>query len=87
MTGCRLRYAPYTIRKELGEAFGNYDMYDVFDFSEVYNKYRAVVFLSGEITDASKEAVNKCRENDIPYLCNSFEKVSFTTEELKDLLK
>lgn len=85
MTGCALRYAPYNIRKELGEAFENYDIYDMFDFDSVKENYNAFVFLSGTVTPNSKSAVEYCRNNGKAFLVNTFDNPSFSVKELKGL--
>ena len=83
MGGCALRFAPFDMRRELGKISGSYDMYDVFDFDTVKDRYGKFIFISGQITPASKRAVEYCKENRIPFLCNSFGKEYFTAEEIE----
>lgn len=85
LADCALRYAPFSMREELGKAFDDYDMYDIFDFDAVKDRYDKMVFLSGRVTPSSGRAVRYCGENGISFLCNSFGREKFTVKELKEL--
>ena len=53
------------------------------DFASVYQKYKAVVFLSDTKTAAMTEALALCRQNGVRYLSTSRLKKDFTARELR----
>lgn len=83
MTDCSFRNAIYIQRMALGQMGTSYDMYDVFDFDKVYNKYKAVIFMSGTETDYMKNALSICKKEDIPCLISTPLRENFTVKELR----
>ena len=70
-------------REELGLMGAPYDMYDVYDFEEVYENYKAVILLSTAKTEYMENARNLCEENGVPYIATSALKKSFSVNELR----
>lgn len=87
LTECSLRNVAHVSREELGFMGTPYDMYDVCDFEEVYEKYMAVIFLSGAKTEYMKKALSLCKENDMPYIMTTGLKERFTVNELRAFCK
>ncbi len=83
MTDCSLRNIFHTQRSELGLMGIPYDIYDVYDFEEVYSKYKAVILLSPAKTVYMENARRLCKENDIPFIATSPLKEKFTVNELR----
>lgn len=83
MTDCALRNATCDQRKALGLLGAPYDIYDVSDFKEVINRYKAVIFTAPVKTENMKYAVSFCRKNGIPYLRSTVFKPTFTVTELR----
>ncbi len=74
-------------RKALGISGTPYDIYDVYDFDCVKDRYKAVIFLSPMKTEYMKNAVSFCNENGLPYLILSEEKQNYSARELRDFCK
>ncbi|MCQ2477458.1 MAG: hypothetical protein MJ125_06480 [Clostridia bacterium] len=74
-------------RKALGMTGTPWDIYDIYDFDRVKDKYKAVIFLSPMKTGNMKNAVSFCNENVVPYLILSEDKQNYTPEELRDFCK
>ncbi|MCQ2471227.1 MAG: hypothetical protein MJ147_04225 [Clostridia bacterium] len=83
MTDNSHRNAIYNQRKELGLMGAPYDVYDLSDFSEVYENYKAVIFMSDTKTDYMKTAISICKENKIPYIMSTAVKEKFSVKELR----
>ena len=87
LTDCSLKNAIYAERHELGIMGTPYDMYDVFDFAEVYKNYKAFVFMSPSVTEDMKNALKICEKNNLPYLSVSEKKYNFSSCELRNFCK
>lgn len=74
-------------RKALGITGTPCDIYDVYDFDRVKDRYKAVIFLSPMKTEYMKNAVSFCNKNGLPYLMLSEEKQNYSAEELRDFCK
>ncbi len=83
LTNCSLRSIFHSQRNELGLMGTPYDIYDVYDFEEVYGKYKAVILLSNAKTDCMGNALNICETNKLPYITTSAAKEKFTVSELR----
>ena len=83
LTDSAMRGTAFNARKPLGYLGAPYDLYDVSDFADVYQKYKAVVFLSDTKTAAMTEALALCRQNGVRYLSTSRLKKDFTARELR----
>ncbi len=87
MTDCAARNVNFDLRKNLGCAGIAFDVYDLFDFERVYEKYDAVVFLSAAKTERMENALKICREKGLPYLLPDTEKMIFSPEEIRDFCR
>lgn len=87
LTDCSLRTLFHRQRSELGVMGAPYDIYDVYDFEEVYGKYKAVILLSSAKTEYMKNARRLCKQNDIPFIMTSALKEKFTVNELRAFLE
>ena len=83
LTSGSFRNIFHSQRNELGLMGTTYDMYDVYDFEEVYSKYKAVILLSNAKTAYMEKAHELCVENDVPYIMTSTIKEKFTVDELR----
>ncbi len=83
LTNCSLRNIFHTQRNELGLTGTPYDIYDVYDFDEVYRNYKAVVLLSSAKTAYMENARNLCKTDNIPCIMTSDLKEKFTVSELR----
>lgn len=83
LTDGSLRNIFHSQRGELGLMGTPYDIYDVYDFEEVYADYKAVILLSNAKTVYMENARNLCRENNVPYIMTSTLKEKFTVNELR----
>ena len=83
LTDGSLRNIFHSQRQELGLMGTPYDIYDVYDFEEVYGKYMAVILLSNAKTVYMDKALDICKEKDIPYIMTSSLKEKFTVNELR----
>ena len=86
-TDCGLRSAAFNQRRALGALGAPYDLYDVRDFAAVYQKYKAVLFLSELKTAAMREALDLCKKDRVPYLSVSALKKEFSVSELRAFCK
>lgn len=87
LTDCSLRNIFHTQRKELGLMGAPYDIYDVYDFEEVYKNYKAVILLSSAKTVYMDNARKLCKANNVPYIMTSNLKEKFTVNELRAFCK
>ena len=87
LTDGSLRNIFHSRREELGYMGTPYDMYDVYDFEAVCDKYKAVILLSNAKTEYMEKAIGLCKENGIPYIMTSSLKEKFTVNELKAFCK
>ena len=87
LTDCSLRNIFHTQRKELGLMGAPYDIYDVYDFEEVYKNYKAVILLSSAKTVYMENARKLCKANNVPYIMTSNLKEKFTVNELRAFCK
>ncbi len=87
LTDCYLRTIFHNQRDELGLMGAPYDIYDVYDFEEVYGKYKAVILLSSAKTEYMENARKLCKENDVPFIMTSALKDKFTVKELRAFLE
>lgn len=87
LTNCSLRNIFHTQREELGLIGTPYDIYDVCDFGEVYQNYKAVILLSSAKTTYMENARNLCKADNIPYIMTSVLKEKFTVSELRAFCK
>ena len=71
----------------LGKTGVPYDIYDLFDFEAVHEKYKAVVFLTGIKTPGLKKAMKLCRKNGIPFIVPSRMKTNYTSAELRSFFR
>ena len=83
LTNGSLRNVFFNQRAELGVIGTPYDMYDVSDFEEVYEDYKAIILLSVAKTEYMENARNICEDNEIPYVATSALKKSFSVNELR----
>ena len=84
MTDCALRSAAFVQRGPLGHFGAPYDAYDVSDFPSVFQKYKAVLFLSACKTGYMRRALRLCAAYDVPYLSITESKTWYTAQELRD---
>ena len=61
----------------------NFDIYDISDFKDVADKYKAVIFLSGVKTNYMNEALDLCKKRGVKYISVSDIKKSFCAKELR----
>lgn len=87
LTNGSLRNIFHSQRNELGLMGTPYDMYDVYDFEAVYDKYKAVILLSNARTTYMDNARDICEANSIPYIMTSSIKEKFTVNELRAFCK
>ena len=87
LTDSPFRNIFFNQRKELGFMGAPYDIYDVYDFEEVYKNYKAVILLSNAKTAYMENARKLCRKNDVPYIMTSSLKDKFTVKELRAFCK
>ena len=87
LTDGSLRNIFHSQRSELGLMGAPYDIYDVYDFEEVYSKYKAVILLSNAKTVYMENARNLCEEKNVPYIMTSTLKEKFTVSELRAFCK
>ena len=87
LTDCSMRNIFHTQRKELGLMGAPYDIFDVYDFEEVYKNYKAVILLSSAKTVYMENARKLCNANGIPYIMTSNLKEKFTVNELRAFCK
>ena len=83
LTDGAIRGTAFNARKPLGYLGAPYDLYDVSDFADVYQKYKAIVFLSDCKTERMSKALALCKQNRIQYLTTSNAKKTFTARELR----
>ena len=83
LTDSPFRNIFFNQRKELGYMGTPYDIYDVYDFDEVYKNYKAVILLSNAKTAYMENARNICKSNKVPYIMTSSLKDKFTINELR----
>ena len=83
LTDSPFRNIFFNQRKELGYIGTPYDIYDVYDFDEVYKNYKAVILLSNAKTVYMENARNLCKANKVPYIMTSSLKDKFTVNELR----
>ena len=83
LTDCSFRNIFHSQRSELGLMGAPYDIYDVYDFEEVYGKYKAVILLSNAKTVYMEKALDLCKENSVPCIMTSSIKEKFTVNELR----
>ncbi len=81
------RNAVFNQRTQLGLIGAPYDMYDLFDFETVFDKYKGIIFAAPCQTANLKRAIALCEEKSIPYLSFSFKKFNFTSSELRDFCR
>ena len=82
-TDCAMRSAAFNQRMQLGYLGAPYDFYDLSDFSEVYGKYKAVLFLSDLKTELMREALKICKENRVRYISLSDMKKEFASDQIR----
>jgi len=87
LTDSPFRNIFFNQRKELGYIGTPYDIYDVYDFDEVYKNYKAVILLSNAKTVYMENARNLCKANKVPYIMTSSLKDKFTVNELRAFCK
>lgn len=87
LTSCSLRNIFHSQREELGLMGTPYDIYDVYDFEAVYQKYKAVILLSSAKTTYMENARNLCKTNKVPYIMTSGIKEKFSVTELRSFCK
>ncbi|MCR5149812.1 MAG: hypothetical protein K6B52_01130 [Clostridiales bacterium] len=75
--------AIYNQRKIFGFLGAPYDIYDISDFDEVADRYKAVIFMTGVKTQGLENSVGYCRKNNIPFLMNSSFHKFFSLKALK----
>ena len=85
MTACGERNTAHEQRMALGRMGAPYDMYDIFDFTAVYKKYKAVLFLPGIQTAGVTAAEKLCAASGVPCRSLADKKGLFTEGELHDL--
>ena len=83
MSDTDMRNVISTQRKALGCMGAPYDIYDVFDFEQVYENYKAVIIMSNTKTENLKKALKICKESKIPYIMSTALKKNFTVKELR----
>ena len=83
MTSGSLRNIFHSQRNELGLMGTPYDIYDVNDFEEVYQNYKAVILLSNAKTVNMENAIRLCKATNVPYIATSSLKDKFTVNELR----
>lgn len=71
-------------------AMGNtgipFDLCMVEDFSNVINRYKVAIFTVPIPSASGKNAMQMCKEMNLPYITITEEKTSFSTDELRDFL-
>lgn len=87
LTDGSLRNIFHSQRSELGLMGTPYDIFDVYDFEEVYKNYKAVILLSNAKTTNMEKAINLCKENNVPFIMTSSIKEKFTVNELRAFCK
>ena len=87
LTSSSLRNMFHDRRRELGLMGTPYDLYDVNDFENVYQNYKAVILLSNAKTVKMDKARTLCIENSVPYIMTSPLKDKFTVNELRAFCK
>ncbi len=83
VTSGYMRNIFFNQRKELGYMGTPYDIYDVNDFADVYQNYKAVILLSNAKTSNMEKAVSLCRSDKVPYIMTSTLKNRFSVNELR----
>lgn len=74
------------IRVAMGNTGIPFDLCMVEDAPKVIDRYKAAIFTAPMPSEVSEEAMNLCREKNIPFISSGKEKISFSTEELRDFL-
>ena len=78
----------YHGRTPLGLAGAPYDIYDVSDFETIQGRYRAFVFLAPAHTPALDQALERCRQWQLPTLCfDATTHTSLNTDTLRDFYR
>ncbi len=71
-------------------AMGNtgipFDLCMIEDFSNVIDRYKAAIFTAPIPSENGKNAMQMCKEKNIPYVTVTEEQTSFCTDELRDFL-
>ena len=83
MTDCPYRSAVHAQRKALGLMGAPYDCYDLADFDAVYDRYRAVFFVSVLPSPRLKDALTKCKNAGVAVLQNTPRRPTFTADRLR----
>ena len=83
LTDCDLRGLAFRARIPLGCMGAPYDMYDVSDFAAVFQRYRAVVFLSDVPTPQMRRALALCSETGVKYLALSAGQAELSAARLR----
>lgn len=74
------------LRVKMGNSGIPFDMFMVEDAPKILHKYKAAIFTAPVPSDEGKQAVNLCKELNIPYISVDKVKVFYTTDELRDFL-
>ena len=83
MTDCAYRSAVHAQRKALGLMGTPYDCYDLADFDAVYDRYRAVFFVSVLPSLRLADALKKCKAAGVAVLQNAPRRPTFTADRLR----
>ena len=84
--GNHLRDSVNQIRVAMGNTGIPFDMYLVEDADRVISRYSAAIFTTPTPSESGLSAINQCKKLDIPYIIPTFEKSSFSTDELREFL-
>ena len=75
------------IRNTLGLSGIPFDLYLLNDFTDVYKKYKAVIFPFAVSSDKAEKAKKLCDEQGIPYIAATLDNWYFTPDALRDFAK
>lgn len=74
------------VRVAMGNTGIPFDIYITEDAEKVLHKYKAAIFTAPLPSESGKNAIQMCKEMNLPYITITEEKTSFSIEELRDFL-
>ncbi len=83
--GSHLSNSVNNIRVALGNTGVPFDTYMVEDAKDIIDKYKFVIFSAPIPSMAGLDALALCKEMKIPYICATEDKITFGTNELRDI--
>ncbi len=83
--GSHLSNSVNNIRVALGNTGVPFDTYMVEDVKDIIDRYKFVIFSAPIPSMAGLDAMALCKEMKIPYICATEDKISFDTNELRNI--